>query len=411
MKKKLNRSSLKKYSIIAGAAVGVAACSIVPPVLLATPHNEPGLKTEYLSTTTQIDVEIPNDINKAEQNQVLSVLTPSSEGLTEKQIEKIKNVYATKPSDILTNFTSGNGIDSGVANGGVNGDDWPANSIFNILKFDDKFLNQTIIKPGNGTYSPQVYNLASTSTYATASSLDSANTFDTYRKSDHLPAFDKINGTGEVTQNYLDENGILPLEIVFYVGDNVNNPTNVYVAYVFISGFGSRLDTNSSSSKPILPATTYVKTVSELTDQEIVNFPQFTSDNENTLPNNKSLVEGTRQNDMTTGTITFDLSFGWTPTDTLTFDSGFKGIIPKNKVNSNNANQSFGLNVAVSVQNLETSYTQRFSYTGFQPSPNTSTEQVIYILAGIIAGTIAVVIVLYFVSIVILKRIREKRAV
>lgn len=410
MKKKLNRSSLKKYSIIAGAAVGVAACSIVPPVLLATTQNEPGLKTEYLSTTTQIDVKIPNAINKAQQDQVLSVLTPSSEGLTEKQIEKIKNLYAKKPSEIITNISSGNGIDSGVANGGTNGDDWPANSVLNILKFNEIFsaTGDKIIQPGSGTYSPQIFNLGAVSTYATAANSGNTNII-VPTKREHISTFDEVSGTN-ISQDYLDENGILALEIVFFTGNDVNRPSNAWVAYLMISGFGSRLDTNSSSSKPILPADTYVKTVSELSDQEITNFPQFTSDsnNEKTLPNNKSLVQGTRQNDMSTGTVTFDLSFGWTPAQKISFSSSFTGIKPS--VN-NTQNDDFSYGNAVSIQNLETSYTQRFSYTGFQPSPNTSTEQVIYILAGIIAGTIAVVIVLYFVSIVILKRIREKRAV
>lgn len=386
---------LKKYMIGAAAAAAV----IITPVVSTLTSNQKNSSIQVVNNNTstkQVDT-ISTD--------VVHVLTPDSPGLTQDQVQKIRNLYSLKPSTILTNLTAGNGIDETVANGGVNGTDWPSNSIFNILSFGSTFLNASIVQPGNGSASPQVFNLASTDAYNSAPNQNW-----NLVQSEALPAFSANNSSENasslvVNQNYLDSIGVLPLEIVFYT--KTGNTYNSYVMYMMISGFGAELSENDLSSNPVLQSSAYTQMVDQISNSELTSFPKFSDSS--VLPNKISLVSDSRVNDMTTGTISFKLDFSWyTPTD-FQFDSTFPGIAPSTPASGTTVSPSY--QNSVSNDMVATSYTQSFKYSGFQPSPNTSTQDVIYILIGIIVGTIVVVILVYIVSILILRRIREKRAV
>ena len=396
MKKKYF-NSLKKYTIGAIAAVSIAACAITPS-LINQKSNSAQVTDDALSTSKkQVDEQNTN---------IVEVLTPDSKGLSEEQVNKVRNLYSLKPSNILTNISAGNGVDDSVANGGADGTDWPSNSIFNILNFNSKFLNADIVKPGNGNTSPQVFNLASIDTYNSA-----ANSTSNLVKSEELPAF-SVSNTAEnasslvISQDYLDSIGVLPLEIVFYT--KTGSTYAQYVMYIMISGFGSKLSANDLSSNPVLQSSAYTQMVNQITNEQLVEFPKFSDSS--ILPDKKNLVNESRVDDMSSGTVSFDLNFSWTMPNDFSFSSSYSGITPSSQPSSlNNTNVSYSS--SVSNESISTSYTQNFKYSGFQPSPNTSTEEVIYILIAIVVGTAIIVFIVYFLSIFVLRRIREKRAV
>lgn len=396
MKKKYF-NSLKKYTIGAIAAVSIAACAITPS-LINQKSNSAQVTDDALSTSKkQVDEQNTN---------IVEVLTPDSKGLSEEQVNKVRNLYSLKPSNILTNISAGNGVDDSVANGGADGTDWPSNSIFNILNFNSKFLSADIVKPGNGNTSPQVFNLASIDTYNSA-----ANSTSNLVKSEELPAF-SVSNTAEnasslvISQDYLDSIGVLPLEIVFYT--KTGSAYAQYVMYIMISGFGSKLSANDLSSNPVLQSSAYTQMVNQITNEQLVEFPKFSDSS--ILPDKKNLVNESRVDDMSSGTVSFDLNFSWTMPNDFSFSSSYSGITPSSQPSSlTNTNVSYSS--SVSNESISTSYTQNFKYSGFQPSPNTSTEEVIYILIAIVVGTAIIVFIVYFLSIFVLRRIREKRAV
>ena len=396
MKKKYF-NSLKKYTIGAVAAVSVVTC-VISPSLMDQKENSVQVTDNVLSTSKK----------QADQQDtsIVEVLTPDSKGLSEEKVNKVRNLYSLKPSNILTNISAGNGVDDSVANGGASGTDWPSNSIFNILNFNDKFLNANIVKPGSGSTSPQVFNLASIDTYNSATNSNS-----NLVKSEELPAF-SVSNTAEnasslvISQDYLDSIGVLPLEIVFYT--RTGNNYAQYVMYMMISGFGSKLSANDLSSNPVLQSSAYTQMVNQITNEQLIEFPKFSDSS--ILPDKKDLVTESRVDDMSSGTVSFDLSFSWTMPNDFNFSSSYGGITPSNQP-SGLSNTNVGYASSVSNESISTSYTQNFKYSGFQPSPNTSTEEVIYILIVIVVGTAIIVFIVYFLSIFVLRRIREKRAV
>lgn len=407
-----------KFSIL-GA---ISALSIVPVASVAVANYSQSLvsETEKTSMSVQENTTINNENNVDDQNQIdgnqgsvdnhntsegdrninsndpvengydlipigatgISLKVPNFSKNPEKA-QLIQSTYRYQPSSLDTN----NNDPTNIAN------------VFNILHFDSEEWNLT----DNGK-KPTIFNLGSVSTYRNnllnAKGTESNNwlSFSNNQLVDtvSLPAFDKANDqTQPINQKYLDDQGVLALQINLY-NKNISDSETTY--YVMIPGFNTALNKQSMSGNPMLPSSIYVQNIRTIDDNVLLDNIKFDNPgNNDTL--NKSVVSGTRVNNIKDGTISLDADFTWQIPETIKFSTTFVGVISHSRANSvgtsgGNVVETYKY-VAPNDKRVETNWNKKFSFTGFQPSPNISNTQVLEIIGFIMGGVGLVVLVGY----------------
>ncbi len=306
-----------------------------------------------------------------------------------KNAEKIASTYRQNPSDINTDLEVWNSI----------------TSIFNILKIDEsKWHGVTTSEIKN---KPMVMNLSSRNTYINnyINSKDINGNFIKYSKSEltessQLPAFEKIVDDEEnITQNYLNEQGILALQISL-TSKNASNGVSTF--YVLFSGFGTALSNNSASSNPTLPGTLYVNSVRNVSDQVLLDNIKFESET-NLL---KSVVPKSRVDNQNEGYISLDAEFNWKIPNVIKFRPGFEGFIKNVSGDVNDALKFKGNN----GYTIENKWNKEFRFLGFQPTADISTNEILQVVLGVI-GSVFLISLIGYGTVKLNHYIMEKRAI
>lgn len=309
-----------------------------------------------------------------------------------------------KAANILNTYnTESQNIDTSIQNIGN------INNIYSILEFDN-----TLYGPTNSDVSkrPEIFNLGSKEAYlnnygnSVVSSTVGQNTWKTYNSSDltnanSLPAFENKDNEQKITQSYLNEQGILALQITAFKQSSGTAQSVGY--YILLSGFGTSLSKNSASSNPMLPGNDYVNSVGAVSDQTLLNNIEFDGLGQNNLT--KSVVSGTRINEQNTGTISMEIAFKWSIPENIKFSSGFQGLISQSRANSytNGGNDQNIVYKETNFYKNETDWKKDFTFTGFQPAPNISNVEIIGIVAGVI-GSVVVICSIAFLLVKVFKR-------
>lgn len=308
----------------------------------------------------------------------------------------IANTYATTPGNINTDIPSGTPS---------------VNNIYNILEFDSKWVQPN----GESSKRPVILNLGYKNTYLNnyLNSKDTSNQWKQFGADEltskvSLPAFDKTNDSEQpITQDYLNQIGVLALQITLTSSSSGNTETTYYV---LVSGFGTKLDKNSGSDSPMLPGDEYVKSVKDVTSTSLLNNINFQPELKGMV---KSIVQGSRVNNVASGSLSFTANFRWTIPYYVKFNDGFQGVISAAKANSLGTSDS-KTQESLPYKNensfkQNTSWSKSFTYTGFQPSPDFSTTQIIVTLVAIIGSIVGVSFVCYGIT-KLTRFVREKNA-
>lgn len=335
-------------------------------------------QNEKLGTTSPGYISVPVG------NTGISIKVPDFSG--DKQVaQRISSTYKNKPTGISTNISQK--ITSG------NTTSFPTNNIYSILEFDKKWANVD-----DQTNHPVAFNLGRKSDYAdnksnvivSGGSEFSSFTFEDLADLSSLPAFDNTNDEVQpINEKYLDDNGVLALQVTL-TNRSSNNQKTTY--YLLISGFGTGMDKNSSSSNPMLPASEYVNNVGDISNSFLLKNIKFSS--ETNL--NKEVVNGSRVNNPNSGSISLTAQFNWEIPENIKFKDTFAGIIPLSRTQSGSNTVDESLKYKKENDfSVSTTWSKEFMFSGFQPAPDLSTGALIGLIIGIIT-TICLVSLISF---------------
>lgn len=321
----------------------------------------------------------------------------------ENKAQNIANTYGYTPSTIQTDtaFLSEN-----------NDIQKPATTnIWNVLEVDPKVWNDFNVS--NHKDQPSALNLSSKSTYMSnyLNIKESGQSWENYRfqpetltDNKNLPPFQNgIGGEQIINQQYLDEQGILALQLRLTDKSNTNKATT---KYILIPGFSATLNKNSRSGNPILPSETYTHSVGAVSDKTLLDNIDFSEKQHNLT---KSVVKGTRENNSNEGSISIVANFSWSVPADVDFLPSFPGVMEKSRSSSYSTAETdlkYNLDNKIIAGN---NWSKKFIFNGFQPAPNVTTTQLIIIIAAIIISTV-VLSTLAFGATKLAKIIRDKRA-
>lgn len=348
-----------------------------------------------------ISIKIPNFSNESETAQATAT--------------QILGSYNGIPSNIVTTGTSSN--------------------ISNIIDIDTSVWKST----SDSSNPSKIFNLGAASTYnnnyrnnsnGTSSTSGSTTTtpiaFRTVTSTSALPAFNQVTSTNsdgtttntQVTEQFLDDNGILALQVtVVPASINVSQNPTYQSFYLLIPGFGGYLNNNAMSNNPMLPSSYYSSGVSSVSNSSLVSFlsNSFSTSSSQGKP---TISVVSRNNDNLQGILNFTSNFTFTNTSGITFSNGFGGVTDNN---ASSLSATTGKSVAVvsttttgnNYTNIytsgSTSYDMNFTISGFQPISAISDTNVIIITGVIIATVIIICVAGYFTSKAI-KAIRYRNA-
>ncbi|MDE5545224.1 MAG: hypothetical protein K2I76_01280 [Malacoplasma sp.] len=342
--------------------------------------------TENQGTESGIGIKIPNFSNSDEQAQ--------------ENAKNILSTYSGLPSNIVTVGSESN--------------------IENIIWVDNTKWNTV----GDNKY--KIFNLGSTSTYSeyyqnNENAGDGSNvptSLSDYKVtvSSQLPSFNQRVLTGDdgttttenVSEEFLDKNGILALQITVsqFSTASTGGAVQWESFYILIPGFGGNLTNNALSNNPMLPSNLYTSGVDAISDRDLNNFLQSSwQENRTSVVPNISLVS--RKNDAANGILSFTSSFNFNLPDDIQFSSTFKGVTDSS---ISSLTPITGKNINITDTNTyfsQISYDMNFKVNGFQPSPAVSDTQVFIIVIVIIAAAV-VISILGFAVTIVSRRIRFK---
>lgn len=373
----------KKKKIFLSSLGMIGSFAFVTPIVSSQISNNYVISNEIITSDKQVDQK-----DETTSNSNIEVLNLGTNGLTEKQQTIIKALYKSKPSNISTELSQGDDLQPIIA----------SNSIYNIIKFDDTKVYGP--KDTDPTKRPKIVNI-SNAEKALNFKENSSSTSDTVvAKPDtdlkfFMPIKDSQGNNTFVNQNLLDYYGLLILRVEYTL-----KSTNVKgYEYLWISGFYSTLDRQFSSDNPTISGTEYSKSVSQVSNSDLVNYPQFDGENK---PTNRVLEN--RNNDSRTGSINYKVNFKYDFNNLIQIDEkAISSTAVLNKYPTSTTNKD---NI---VAKHATSYSKEFLLKGFQPAPNISTEGIILILSIIISSGVGLALIIYFSSI-ILRKIRFRNS-
>ncbi|MEF9985176.1 MAG: hypothetical protein RSA40_02370 [Malacoplasma sp.] len=189
--------------------------------------------------------------------------------------------------------------------------------------------------------------------------------------------------TALYTPNYLDSIGVIAFKATMWNG-NIQ-----LVEYYLVSGF------NSEIIPTTLPGQVYQYSVNDLSNSELTTFITFApkgSPNGYVLPDSRALVPDSRVQNPSDGTISFSLSLTYNVIDAK-FNYKDETIMDPNR----------------SQYTIQTNFKSDLSYFGFQPSGNLSTQK-LYELIGFILVINVLVILIFAVSMIVIKKVKFKKS-
>ena len=381
----LNMFRKKQKKILSLSILSAIATSVVVPTTFVATQNSNISTSSVIKVNTNFNTSKDSSTAKEGYDLIpigstgISLKVPNY-SVDKQKADKIASTYSKKPSSIITTLPGK--------------DQKPNNfSIYNILDFGSKWNDYTATDAKN---KPTIINLGNKNSYSQnfQNAKNQSNNWLQYVSSDltnqtSLPAFDKTNdGEQPITQEYLDNQGVLTLQLSV-VEKNNSGTSQKTTYYVMISGFGVRLNKNSASESPQLAGSLYAMNVNAVSNQTLLDNIVFDSDTNL----HKQVGQDTRINNSNDGSITFTGDFSWFIPPTISFASGFPGLITKDNATSigtNSGTVDEDLKYIPQHQSLvTTTWERQFVFKGFQPSPNISNTEVVQIVVAIICSTIA----------------------
>lgn len=317
---------------------------------------------------------------------------------------QILAAYNSIPSNIVTTGSSSN--------------------ILNIINIDTSKWKST----SDSSNPSKIFNLGATSTYnnnyrnnssgsagsSGGSSTTTPTSFDYVSSTSQLPAFNQVSTNVNetttntpVTQDYLDNNGILALQItVTSASTTSGQQANYQSYYLLIPGFGGSLNNNAMSNNPMLPSDYYSSGVSSVSNENLIKFlsDSYSSTSESDRPN---ISISSRDNNNLQGILNFTSTFAFLNNSGISFNNGFAGVTDSNV---SSLSSTTGKNVSVvstttssssytnTYTNTAISYDLNFTVSGFQPMSAVSDSNVMIITGAIIVTVVIFCIVAYLVT-------------
>lgn len=366
----------KKRKIFLSSLGMVASFALVTPIVSTNLSNEYTTSSDFSSNVRKVEKK---DTENTGSN--IKVLNLGSEGLTEKEQTTIKSLYKSKPSNVSTELSQGADLQPIIA----------SNSVYNIVKFDEtKVYGPTDADP---TKRPKIVNISNAEKALNFKENSSSSGETVTAKPDtplefFVPLKDSEGNDKPIDQNFLDYSGLLILRVEYTLKTNTKG-----YEYLWISGFYSSLDKQFSSDNPTISGAEYSKSVSQVSNNDLISYPKFDGENK---PTNRSLEN--RNNDSRTGSINYKVNFKYDFNKDIKIDeSKVSGYQVLSRYPTSSSNQS---NI---LTKHTTSYSKEFLLKGFQPAPNISTEGIIVILSIIISSGVGLALIIYFSSILIRK--------
>lgn len=382
----LNMFRKKQKKILSLSILSALATSVVVPTTFVATQNSNISTSSVIKVNTNFNTSKDSSTAKEGYDLIpigstgISLKVPNY-SVDKQKADKIASTYSQKPSSISTTLPGK--------------DQKPTTlSIYNILDFGSKWNDYTATDAKN---KPTIINLGNKNSYSQnfQNAKNQSHGWLQYVSSDltnqtSLPAFDKTNdGEQPITQEYLDNQGVLTLQLSVVEKNNSSTSQQKTTYYVMISGFGVRLNKNSASESPQLAGSLYAMNVNAISNQTLLDNIVFDSDTNL----HKQVGQDTRINNSNEGSITFTGDFSWFIPPTISFASGFPGLITKDNATSigtNNGSVDDSLKYIPQHQSLvTTTWERQFVFKGFQPSPNISNTEVVQIVVAIICSTIA----------------------
>lgn len=366
----------KKKKIFLSSLGMLASFAFVTPI-------SSSISKQYTINNDVVNVSKKVDTKNPKSN--LSIVNLGTEGLTEKEQTIVKSLYKSKPSNVSTDYSIGTDLQPIIA----------SNSVYNIVKFDESKVHG--VKDTDPTKRPSIINISNAEKALNFKDNNSNTTNPgdgiVVRPDTPLEFFEPIKDSDGkdkyIDQNFLDYYGILILRVEY----TLKNTSSKGYEYLWISGFYSTLDKQFSSDNPTISGIEYSKSVSQVTNNDLINYPKFEGENK---PTNRTLEN--RNNDSKTGSINYKVNFKYDFNDQIKIDekkvSGFSVL---NRYPTASSNQDNTITKSI------TSYSKEFLLKGFQPAPNISTEGIIIILSIIISSGVGMALIIYGSSIVIRK--------
>ena len=381
----LNMFRKKQKKILSLSILSALATSVVVPTTFVATQNSNISTSSVIKVNTNFNTSKDSSTAKEGYDLIpigstgISLKVPNY-SVDKQKADKIASTYSQKPSSISTTLPGINQKPTTL-------------SIYNILDFGSKWNDYTATDAKN---KPTIINLGNKNSYSQnfQNAKNQSHGWLQYVSSDltnqtSLPAFDKTNdGEQPITQEYLDNQGVLTLQLSV-VEKNNSGTSQKTTYYVMISGFGVRLNKNSASESPQLAGSLYAMNVNAVSNQTLLDNIVFDSDTNL----HKQVGQDTRINNSNEGSITFTGDFSWFIPPTISFASGFPGLITKDNATSigtNNGTVDDNLKYIPQHQSLvTTTWERQFVFKGFQPSPNISNTEVVQIVVAIICSAIA----------------------
>lgn len=375
----IKKSRLLKWLSLTAITTSVIGIPLISYSLIT--KNDINVK----QTSYTLDNNLQNSTREEQTSKYVKVKSLDDENLSSKERKQILNVYKLLPSEVHTK-------DSEIKDGEEFDGKLSPKSIFHLLEFDKTKVHTLSTNTTTDNF-PKITNMSNAS--HAMNYKNDGKKIET-KKEDELQYLNKVkddNGAEiGVTQEYLNEIGLLILRIDMKLITPENGNSDV-TEFITISGFNSSLTRQFESENIVLPAKEYSKSVNEISDNDLVLYPQF-KDN-SVEPTIRSLT--TRENDPKSGKINYSLNFWYSLNEDITLNTNSNLSI----ISNNKANQS--------SSKFTTSYKQEFVLKGFQPSPNITEKEIIIILASIIGGG-AVVGALVYLASIFTQKIRFKNS-
>ncbi len=372
-----------KKSFISKIIIGTVTSSLA----IAAPITSVALKTVSVNSVTYAN-EIVTNTQNSTTTSYIKIKSMDDANLTADQKDSIRRLFKNAPSQITSNESiydpNGSGDLAELA---------PA-SIFHLLEFDETKVYGLSNDTVNNQNAPRVTNLSdirsgttfkwSTTGSSTGGWVGEPNSPDPNLSPESpIPYLINTNGQTDaekiVSQQDLDAAGILFLRV-----DMKDKVTNQPITeFLTISGFNSILSRKFLSSNIDLPGSEYKKSVTEIKNSDLISYPQFVGNR----PSQVTLTS--RTNNPKEGSLNYSLLFNFEIPKNITID-------PDNKNKLDVLNRYTDASKTLS----NTSYHQEFVLKGFIKSPNISNNDIIIILASIIAGGVVICLLVYLGSLI-----------